>query len=500
VAFIRHPALNALALGAVAFVLVMLITSGAGPGLDPDAMAYVGAATSLAHHGTLRVPSNSWDADDSTASLTVWPPGFSTAMAVPQKIGLSPVISARIVMSLAAFVSAATLFLLLESAAGPLAAMAGVAVIFATPAIVDVHLSVLSEPLFLACLLLTLLAMVRRPRRPLIAGTAAAAAAMVRYAGVCAPIAVVLWFFFSNQKPLRQRFADAAKAAAVPAIAIGAWVVRGALLPDTQGGMEIKIYGHFGPTFREGLSTIVDWLAPGLETPALRAVAALGMAAAIGFVMLKAARPILNREQTFDFVKADVLMLCCYVGTLIAARAFVGDAIPFDFRLLAPAILLTEAAIVVALAAFLWRAGRTARMAAATVAGLWLIGSVSVSSLNAADTIADGSDFGSSEWRTSPTIGWVKSQGARWMIFTNWPAAVYFRAGRIARDIPQSLDTAELREFSEILRERHGAFVAFSSYNTDYPPSDSIARAAGLVEAERFSDGKVWVCPGYEGR
>jgi hypothetical protein len=193
-------------------------------------------------------------------------------------------------------------------------------------------------------------------------------------------------------------------------------------------------------------------------------------------------------------------MLACYMATLAAARMFVGDAIPFDFRLLAPAILLAEAAIVVVLATFMSRAGRAARMATASVVALWLVGSVSVSLSQASDAMTDGSDFASSDWRSSPTIGWVKSRSANWTIFTNWPAAVYFRADRIVRDVPQSLDTAELRKFGEIMRERHGAFVAFSSYNTDYPPSDAIARGAGLVEARRFTDGKVWVSPGSEGR
>lgn len=490
---IRHLTPAAFALGAAAFVLVMLITSGAGPGLDPDTMSYVGAATSLAHHGTLRVPSNSWDEEDSTAALSVWPPGFSTAMAIPQRLGASPLTSARIVMALAAFVSAAILFVLLENAAGTLAAVAGVTAVFATPAIVGVHLSALSEPLFLACLLLTLLAMVRRPRRPLIAGTAAAATAMVRYAGVCAAMAVVLWFFFSDQKPVRRRFADATKAALVPAIAIGWWVVRSTILPDAQSGMEVAVYGHLAPTLREGIATIADWLAPGIETQPLRALAVIAMAAAIVFVIAKAIRPIRAHEQTLVFLKADLLMLSCYIATLIAARLFVGDAIPFDFRLLSPAILLAEGAIVVALANFVSRAGRAMRIAAAAIAALWLVGSVFVSSQSAADAITDGFDLASSEWRASPTIGWVRSRSAGWTIFTNWPAAVYFGTNRVARDIPQSLDTTELRSFGEILRERHGAFVAFSSYNTDYPPSDSIARGAGLVEAERFSDGKVWV-------
>jgi 4-amino-4-deoxy-L-arabinose transferase-like glycosyltransferase len=487
--------LTALALGGAAFLLVMLITSGAGPGLDPDTMSYVGAATSLAHDGTLRVPSNSWDEEDSTASLSVWPPGFSTAMAIPQRLGASPLMSARIVMALAAFLSAAILFVLLENAAGSLAAVAAVAAVFATPAIVGVHLSALSEPLFLACLLLTLLAMVRRPRRPLIAGAAAAAVAMVRYAGVCAPMAVVLWFFFSDQKPVRRRFADAGKVALVPAIAIGWWVIRSTVLPDARSGMEVAVYGHLSPTLRQGIATIADWLAPGVETQPLRALAAIAMTAVIVFIIAKAIRPIRAHEQTRVFLNANLLMLSCYIATLIAARLFVGDAIPFDFRLLAPAILLTEAAIVVALAIFMSRAGRTARVAAMAVAGLWLVGSAYVSSQNAADAITDGFDLASSEWRESPTIGWVRSRGAGRTIFTNWPAALYFGTNRVVRDIPQSLDTAELRSFGEILRERHGAFVALSSYNTDYPPSDSIARGAGLVEAERFTDGKVWVSP-----
>jgi hypothetical protein len=132
----------------------------------------------------------------------------------------------------------------------------------------------------------------------------------------------------------------------------------------------------------------------------------------------------------------------------------------------------------------------------AAVAGLWLIGSISVSSASATDTMADGSDFSSSEWRASPTVEWVRKHGTGSTIFTNWPAAVYFMTGRITRDIPQSLDTAELREFGETVREQHGVFVAFSSYNTDYPPSDSIARRAGLVETREFSDGKLWVSPG----
>jgi len=101
----RRRAQFALALGAAAFALVLAVTSGAGPGLDPDAMAYLGATTSLVRHGTLRIPSSQWDATDSTSALTTWPPAFSIAMAVPRALGAGSLLSARIVNALAAFVT-----------------------------------------------------------------------------------------------------------------------------------------------------------------------------------------------------------------------------------------------------------------------------------------------------------------------------------------------------------------------------------------------------------
>lgn len=482
----------ALALGAAAFLLVIAITSGAGPGLDPDAMAYVGAATSFAHHGTLRVQSSSWDAEDSTSSLTGWPPGFPIAMAIPQYLGVSPMSSARIVMATAAFIAAAVLFVLLESAVGSGAAVASVVAILLTPAFAGVHMSVLSEPLFLASLVATLFGMTRPPRRPLATGIPAAVAAITRYAGVCVPMAVVLWFFFVDRKPLRQRFGHAAKAAAIPAIVIGAWVVRSARVSDGEGGAHLALNGKWGPTLRQGASTIADWLAPAIVESDGRAVIAVALAAGIAIVIARALRDV-ETSKAFDLFKATAVLLGCYVVVLLSARLLIGDGIPFDFRILFPIIVLLEILIAISAAVVLQRSAKTFRLGALAVLALWLAGSALATGQNAFRAISDGSDFASSDWRDSPTLAWVRSRGAGWSLFTNWPAAVYFRTSRVARDVPQSLAGAELNEFHGILNKDHGAFVAFATYNTDYPPSDSIARKMGLVELARFSDGTVWV-------
>ena len=489
----RKSAWLALAFGVGAFVLVFVITSGAGPGLDPDGMAYLGAATSMAQQGTLRVPSSQWDAEDSTSALTTWPPAFSIVMAMPRAVGVGSLLSARIVNAVAAFITATVLFLLFAGAAGIVAAICGVAAVFATTAIVGVHLSVLSEPLFLACLGLTLAAMVGGGARPLVAGIPAALAAMVRYAGVCAPAAVVLWFFFSGRKSLRARFADAGQAAVVPVIVIGSWLLRSARVGDSSGTPKLALNGNLGPTLREGMQTLTDWLAPGVQPPMVQAIVALVLATAVVAVVVNGVRR--SGEPARRFLRADALLLCSYIFVLMSARVLVGDAIPFDFRLLAPAILLAEGAIVVAVARYLTGATSNVRRVVIAVCGLWFAASLAQSARDASDTITDGSDFASSDWRESPTLEWVRSRSAGRTLFSNWPAAIYFRTSRIARDIPQSLDSTDLRKFGEILERSHGALVAFSSQNPDYPPGNSIARALGLVEAGQFSDGTVWVSP-----
>src|ERR1700712_1991584 len=94
----RLPRLAAsIALGALAFTGVIAITSGAGPGLDPDSMSYMQAATTLAHGGALRDVQRDWASVDSTMPLAHWPPGYSVALAGGASLGLGAKQSARLI-------------------------------------------------------------------------------------------------------------------------------------------------------------------------------------------------------------------------------------------------------------------------------------------------------------------------------------------------------------------------------------------------------------------
>ena len=149
-------------LGIVAFALVLQITDPPGPGLDPDALAYMGSAESFARLGEFRAPTARWWSSDSTAALAHFPPGFATALAVPVRLGMDPMQGARLVQALCAFVIVTTLVLLVSEAAAPVAAVLLATALFSMASMHEVHVSVLSEPLFLALLVLALFAMVRR--------------------------------------------------------------------------------------------------------------------------------------------------------------------------------------------------------------------------------------------------------------------------------------------------------------------------------------------------
>src|SRR5579862_7829665 len=151
-----RQSLTGLTLGALAFALVLLGTRPPGPGLYGDSAGYLGAAESLVHAGTLRVPFASYVSADSTSPLRQWPPGFSMAIAAPMALGIPAVASARLVIAASAAVTVALTVWLLGAAWGALAAL----VLGLTASVVSVHLDVLSEPLFIAVTVATLAVMV----------------------------------------------------------------------------------------------------------------------------------------------------------------------------------------------------------------------------------------------------------------------------------------------------------------------------------------------------
>ena len=455
--------------GAAAFALVAFATRPPGPGLDPDAASYVGAAVSFVRTGAFRIPTSGWAASDTTEALAHFPPGFPIAIAGPIALGVSPVQSARIVIAASAFATATVICLLMDTMA---LGFVAVAVIFLTPAVVDAHLSILSEPLFLALLVAALALFERDDAMSRLAlGLVGAATVMVRYAGVGLVVAAALWVVARRGVPWRRRLRDLALVSLPAVIALRLWTSRNAEI------RRIASYGHFGATLRVGANTVADWLAPGITAPAVRwAVAAVIAAIAIVTVVRAwRSRPI---------IWAAALIGASLAAITVVSRLRADPNIPFDERIFAPGFLLAELATVAALAS----APRIARF----LLGAWVVASAVVSAGAIKNALDDGNDFASSDWRYSPTVAWVRDSANGRTIYTNWPVALYFQAGRSSHSLPPVLEPLTLRRFGDRLLRTHGLMVAFDIPSPDAAPPDSIAERLRLARVARLDDGTVW--------
>jgi hypothetical protein len=502
-------------LGIVAFTLVLTITDPPSPGLDPDALAYVGSAESFALHGEFRTPTAHWDSRDSTSALSHFPPGFATVMALPVRAGMDPLQSARLVMAVAAFVTVTTLAFLVAEATAPLAGILLATALFATSAMHEIHVSVLSEPLFLALLALTLAAMVRRERQPWLAGVWAALAAMTRYAGISAIGAVVLWSI-ARRGTLGERLRRGAWAT-LPAIVLeGLWFVRTKLVATAEPIRKLALYGNLGASLAEGAKTLASWLVPdadGALDPA-DAMPHRGMIAGVvaGLLVLivltgavrarRQRRAMPSGGSTVDssdptaalrLLAAATLLVVCYLALLIVSRVIADPGIPFDERILAPVIVL--GATIAATGIALWWRSTRAELPKIVVCGAllgWWFGAASATWIDARYVMAWGSDFAGDQWHRSELLQWARGHGQGHPLYTNWPVVPYFYLGRPARDVPRLNESRLLAAFADSVRTHDGLVLAFDVPGIEYVTVDSLKNVPRLRMIARLHDGAAF--------
>ncbi|HEY2898086.1 MAG TPA: glycosyltransferase family 39 protein [Gemmatimonadaceae bacterium] len=486
----RIPRLAAsLILGTLAFAGALVITSGAGPGLDPDSMSYMQAANTLAHGGALRDVQRDWASVDSTMPLAHWPPGYSTAIAGIELLGVDARQGARLIDALAAFVTLAVIVWLTGGSVGTSAGVIAGLLVMVTPAVVQVHESVLSEPLFIALLVLTLTAMTRARARPLLSGTIAGLASIVRYAGISLVGGVVLWQL-ARAGSLRERIVRGATAVAPAVVLQGLWVLRTVHRAGPSAIRQISLYGEITSTLREGWRTTSEWLVPGMAE-----IWGIFVAAGVAVLIVVAiwhSRPARERQAP---AMAAVLLAACYLGLVLASRLFADPGIPLDSRLMAPLLVLLEVSMVLIVAPAWHGWPRTARALVAVVATVWWGAALRVSITSARYAMQTGNDFAEDCWHDSPLSAWVRENGAGHALYTNVPEALYFQAGRLSHELPDEHDSKTLRAFADTLVRRNALVIAFDETCGAVTKLDSVLVRLPLREVTTVPTGRV-LAPG----
>jgi len=481
-----------LAAGVVATALVLVMTTPNGPALDPDSMSYFGAAQSLVRDGALRVPWVWWDDADSTAPLVDYPLGYPVTLAGPIALGVTPVHAARWIQAVAAGVASATFVALLLDIAGPWAAGLGAILLLAMPAAVEIHLWILSEPMFLAFMALILAVMVRRPERPLLAGVLALAANLIRFAGVFLIGAVALWAVAFPAASWRERIRRGALAILPGAILQAWWVWRG-VAPGGSGfsPFDLETYSGFGATLREGWGTVQDWLIPSLPESGWRVALTLGVLLGIAVLVWRAWRAAGSMARRL--LAAVGVLAICYIGVVVFARLHVVSGIPFDARILGPLFMLLTLGFATALAidAPVWPVA--GRVLASVVLVLWLYGAVRWDAQEIGITREYGLGYESPDWQTSDVANWLRGPGAGRVAYSNDPAGVWHVTHRPVRILPTEMDADTLREFRARFFARPSVLLGYDSPFGPLVSPDTLARLLGLVQVASFEHGTAWI-------
>jgi hypothetical protein len=220
-------------------------------------------------------------------------------------------------------------------------------------------------------------------------------------------------------------------------------------------------------------------------------VAGLGVALLCDALSGRAGRPE-RSSPARSLLAAAALLAACYAAFVLVSRVFVYDNIPFDDRMLSPAILLVEVAAAAALGAC-WRAWiRPARLGAALVIALWLAASAWGTARAVSDARDGGWGYASDDWRDSKLAAWLRAEGRDCEIFSNDPAAVWFATHRPSRDLPLDMDQDVMREFARVMAARRTVIVGFGSYYDREAPPDSLAKGLGFQRVAEFADGTIW--------
>jgi hypothetical protein len=492
--------------GALAALLVLAGTRGNAPGVSLDGAAYVGAADALVHTGELRVPFGRWDVADSTVALSHWAPGMSLLIAA-HAAGLPVPASARLVLALSAFATVLGLVLLTERVAGRAAAVLAATLAIATPDLVRLHVSVWSEPPFLACLVALLALMVLAPDRPLRHGLVAAAAVLLRYAGVAFTAAAALWAL-ARPASWRTRLGRAGLAALPTALTQAWWAWR-----TVREGATIRNFHRrpFDPApLYEGWHHMRLWLTPAMPAGWARTAVIAAAALAALALAIRTARRLRGAGEPAGagagagagaterrLYAAAGLLAACYVAVVLAARFFADPYIPMDGRLFSPIIVLVEVALAVAVGA-LWPRGDRAARVPATAAlgiaalGLWVAAGLGIGVYETRRTAREGNYLTNEYWRTSGLLEWVRREGRGVPIYSNHPSAVYIHAGRPAREMPLREEESRMREFGATLARTQGVLVAFDEPSGWLLPVHEVANSLALRQVARFQDGVVW--------
>ena len=507
---------------ALALTVVALGGTGAwlatsdGPVVTSDSVVFLDAAENV-RSGQGVVLSGSYPNLEPTLGdrpgfpLVHWPPLYPGGLAAASAAVGDPVEGARALQALLLVGNLALFGVLVWRLTGSrLGAVAAMAVFVISPAGIERHLDVASEPLFMLLLFSGLeslaLYLTGRGVGWLVAAVGLLGAALLtRYAGL--PVLVVAFAVlvaFGTGSSAR-KLARGAWVTAAVAAPLGLWLVRNAADAGTATGREVGWHVPGADDVRSAFGYVAGWFAPMGFPPALRAAVALAVVVLLAFALRPVLPRLVSRRERVVRVTALVGLAAAYLAFLLISRTIADSENPLDDRGFAPAYFALAAVGAAAVVHALARLGDGVGLARrASVIAAAVVVAASYTATTAQDVLdVEETGYLGRRWRGSETLAQVRTLPLSQTVFSDEPEAIFFLLDRRASSIPVRDDpiadrphdayVVQLRRLREQIARGTALVVLFDGERREYLPDDEeLLARTGLVRLRRTGDGVLY--------
>ena len=487
---------------AACVVLPFVSTGSFGAAVDNDSVDFFSAAESLMAGGKYVTAAN--------IPFALWPPLNPAVYAPLRVLGLEYPDAALLVNAISWL--AVVWFgarLVYRIGGSPVASALSAAALVVSPDMLWTYTQALSEPLFIALLVVSAYALCRYVERPSRAWFAvftigAGLACLQRYLGVTFVVSTGLVLLFHPRRPHRDgwsvRLGRAVTFGVLASLPLLGWVVRNIAVTDSLTGPGRASWGsglHQGATLYDFGRTVVRWFAPDRIRPSpllvVPGLLIVGSIAALALVPMKGRegrRELARTYATFPVVYL-VVVLVLNLGMSIdglGSRQLV-PALPFVWGLVLLGLVRAVGRVegrgpgprriavgLLVLLSALYAQRAAGRMG--TLARTWRNNGPGVYNNRAAESLE--------------VLAWLRQNPVEDPIFSNDHHAVYYHAGLKASRLP--MRRPEFRAFGrERAAEGGRAHLVWLRHNDrTILPIDAMSRWLEVRTLAEFPDGEVY--------
>jgi len=501
-------------MGIIAFSLIVWITP-LGAGVTPDSIAYLRGAQNL-------IDGKGFSLDNQP--ITHYPPMYSFFLAASSLLDKDLVQAARFLNAILFAVNVGLVAAVVYCAAGQnfLVTLLAVVFLLTTTPLIEIHITALAEPLFIAfflagIILLSLYVVKPTPFLLIASSLCFGLLPVTRYIGAFfLPLAWVIVFFFSYKRAIRQqsnRFRDALIWFLLSLAPLGLLIVRNTIVAGSSTGRSLVIHPLSVSIFVDDvLRTMVGFVTPvpilrgvGLATLNMLFVILVTLLIVFFVVFIKRYTPSLD-WRSFEFV-VGVFCLAFSINYLLGlffSKTFVDAATPVDIRIMSPIFL----PLVIWVFSTTWLVSGTLNKPVVMWGFLFLLVLVMISktpkSIHALVGFQkNGLYYTSRQWQESETIKFIKSLPEGVRIYSNAPDPIGFLTEKQSQILPykENITTRiknpryddEVQAMCEDVRENRAIVVYFKGMERSYLTTRKDLEAACPVSVlRRFPDGIIY--------